>query len=103
MKLSLRNGLFLGLAAGALSALLSAPKSGKELRHDLKDKLNSVPYHFFNLLESLVDLTASVLDFAKTTFREQSDKLSDALSCGISAAKERSQELRKTVSKTITW
>lgn len=95
MKLSLKSGLLIGVLVGIASALLYAPKSGKELREELKDKLNSVPYHFFNLLESLVDLTVSILDFAKEAFQEQSEKLSKAISSGISAAKEKSDELKK--------
>ncbi len=99
MKLSLKHGLFLGLILGVASALLYAPKSGKELREDLKDKISDVPHHFFNLLESLVDLIVSVLDFAKSAFSEQSEKFSDAINCGINAAKEKAEELKKFTTK----
>ena len=95
MKLSLKHGLFLGLIIGVASALLYAPKTGKEIRAELKDKLNNVPYHFFNLLESLIDLTVSVLDFAKVAFHEQQEKLSRAFVSGINAAKEKTDELKK--------
>ena len=95
MRLSLKRGLFLGLLVGVASAFLYAPKSGKELREDLKEKASNVPYHFLNLLESLVDLVVSVLDFAKIAFQEQSERLSKAVSSGINAAKEKSDELKK--------
>ena len=95
MKLSLKHGLFLGLIIGVASALLYAPKTGKEIRAELKDKLNNVPYHFFNLLESLIDLTVSVLDFAKVAFHEQQEKLSRAFVSGINASKEKTDELKK--------
>ena len=101
MKLSLKHGLFLGLLVGIASAFLYAPKAGKELREELKDKASNVPYHFLNLLESLVDLAVSVLDFAKEAFQEQRDKLSHAVTTGINAAKEKSGELRK-FADTIT-
>lgn len=95
MKPTLKNGLFFGLVVGVTSALLYAPKAGKELREELKDKLNNVPYHFFNLLESIVDLTASVLDFSKEAFQEQREKLSKAVNSGIVAAKEKTDELKR--------
>ncbi len=101
MKMSLKNGLFLGLLLGVASAFLYAPKTGKELREELKDKLNNVPYHFFNLVESIVDLAASVLDFAKESFNEQKHRLSKAVEAGVSVAKEKTTELRNlAASKT---
>ena len=102
MKLSLKNGLFLGLLVGIASAFLYAPKKGKELREELKDKTDSISHHFLNLLESLVDLTVSVLDFFKTAVLEQSEKVSKALSCGVSAAKEKTEELKKYTTSAVS-
>ena len=95
MKLTLKRGLLLGLLIGVASALLYAPKTGKELREELKEKVEAVPHNFFNFLESLIDLTLSVLDFAKTAFKEQSVRFSKAFESGVSAAKEKSDELKK--------
>ena len=95
MKLTLKRGLFLGLLIGVASALLYAPKTGKELREELKEKVEAVPQNFFNLLESLIDLTVSVLDFAKAAFKEQSFRFSKAFESGLSAAKEKSDELKR--------
>ena len=94
MKMSLKNGLLLGLIIGIGSAILCAPKSGKELREDLKKKVEAVPYHFLNFLESVVDLALSVLDFAKESFKEQGYKISKAVEQGVNAAKEKSKELK---------
>ena len=99
MKLSLKRGILLGLIIGIGSALLYAPKSGREIREDVKEKLNSVPRNFFNLLESLIDLSLAVLDFAKDAFREQGERFSNALSKGVSAAREKTDEL-KTLATT---
>ena len=95
MKLTLKRGLLLGLLIGVASALLYAPKTGKELREELKEKVDAVPKNFFNFLESLIDLTVSVLDFAKVAFKEQSYRFSKAFESGVSAAKEKSDELKK--------
>lgn len=100
MKLSLKNGLLLGLLIGLASAVLYTPKSGKELREGLKDKVDKVPFHFFNFLESLIDLTLSVLDFAKSAFQEQRERLSSALSTGIAAARVKADELKKYANST---
>lgn len=72
MKLTLKRGLLLGGLLGIASAFLYAPKPGKELRAELRGKLDSVPKHLLDLLESIVDLTYSVFDFAKVSFEEQS-------------------------------
>lgn len=95
MKLSVKNGLFFGLLIGVIAALLYAPKPGKELRCELKEKIETVPKHFLSFLESLVDLMVSVLDFGMSAFQEQGTKLSKAVSTGVSAAKEKATELKK--------
>lgn len=98
MKLSFKNGILLGLIVGIGSALLCAPKSGKELREELKEKLQAVPYHFLNFVESLIDLTVSVLDFAKDSFKEQGHKISKAFEHGVNAAKEKTKEMKSFTS-----
>ncbi len=99
MKLSLKNGLLFGLLIGAVAALLYAPKTGEELREELKEKVDAVPNNFFTFLESVIDLTISVLDFARSAFKEQSSKFSKAFESGVSAAREKSEELRKYASQ----
>ncbi len=99
MKMSLKKGLFLGLLIGVVAALLYAPKTGKELREELKGKVEAVPNKFFDFLESLIDLTMSVLDFAKAAFKEQSYRFSRAFESGVNAAKEKSDELKKYASE----
>jgi gas vesicle protein len=41
-KVNFFKGLFIGSALGALAGILFAPKSGKELRSDIKDKGNKI-------------------------------------------------------------
>ncbi len=96
--MKMKDGLTLGFILGAITALLCAPKSGKELRKELKGKVNIVPKNFYTLMESVVDLSASVLDFAKDSFKEQSERFSEAVHKGLDVAKEKSDELKKLAS-----
>jgi gas vesicle protein len=41
-KVNFFKGLFIGGALGALAGILFAPKSGKDLRSDIKDKGNKI-------------------------------------------------------------
>lgn len=102
MKLSVKNGLFFGVLLGIASAFLYAPKSGKELREELKDQISSVPRNFLNLLESIVDLALSVLDFAKVAFSEQGERISKAVNSGISAAHKKTEELKRYATKAVS-
>ncbi|MBI1857705.1 MAG: YtxH domain-containing protein [Candidatus Melainabacteria bacterium] len=97
-----KDGLLLGVILGLGSALLYTPKPGEEVREEVREKLDSVPRHFFNLLESLIDLSISVLDFSKGAFEGQGERLSKAVSSGIDAAREKSEELRKMTSNTLS-
>ena len=99
MKLTLKRGLVLGVLVGIASAFLYAPKPGKELRAELRGRLNLVPKRLLDLLESIVDLTYSVFDFAKATIDEQGEKISCAVTSGLTAAKEKSEELKRKVLK----
>ena len=101
MRLSLKSGLVVGFLLGAVSAFLYAPKTGKELREELREKIDAVPYHFFNLMESVVDLSLSVLDFAKESFGEHSYKFSKAVESGIAACKEKSKEMKDLASNVV--
>ena len=98
MKLTLKHGLFFGFLIGVISALLYAPKAGKELRAELKDKASTVPEHFFSFMESLVDLIVSIMDFTLKAVEEQKDKLSKAVETGLHVAKDKSNELKKMAS-----
>ena len=65
------KGLIIGGVSGALAGLLFAPKSGKKLRADIKEKGS----------DALKDTKASCLDTqkkAKSVFEDTVDLLSDA-------------------------
>lgn len=59
--------LFVGIAA-AITALLLAPKSGKELRKDIKEQVNSVK-------EQAMDKAAEFADEIKESYREVEEEI----------------------------
>ena len=89
------KGLFVGLLAGgamgALVALLTAPKSGKELRKDIKNKTNE----YYDETEKFI---ADAKVKAKDMMNE-GKKRSDQL---IANAKSKSEELLKNAERIFT-
>jgi len=74
--------LLIGLGAGALAGLLLAPKSGKQLRKDLKRGYDDA-----------LDTVGDWADDAKDHVRNASDKVRDVASRGAEIA----EDLRDTV------
>jgi gas vesicle protein len=74
--------LFIGLGAGALVALLLAPKTGKQIRRDLRKKYEGAR-------DAVQDLT-----------EEAKDRMEDAMERGaewVDAAREKVEPLRSAV------
>src|SRR5882757_11043932 len=74
--------LLIGLGAGALAGLLLAPKTGKQMRRDLKRGYDDA-----------VDTVGDWADEAKDRVRDVSDRVRDVASRGADMA----EELRDTV------
>jgi len=83
--------LLIGIGAGALAALILAPKTGKQFRRDLKRGYEDAK-------ETLQDWTEEAKDRA----RDVSDRVRDAAERGASLAddlRERVEPLRRAVSR----
>jgi len=52
-------GLFIGALGGVTVGLLVAPKSGKDLRGDLKENARNIPERASELMDDTLDLYAS--------------------------------------------
>jgi len=78
--------LLIGLGAGALAGLLLAPKSGKQLRRDIRNGLDDAK-------ETLGDWA----DDAKSHLRDAGDRVRDIASQGADMA----EELRDTVREKV--
>jgi len=88
--------LLIGLGAGALAGLLLAPKSGKQLRRDLKRGYDDA-----------VDTVGDWADEAKDRVREAGDRVRDVASRGADAAadlkdavREKAEPLRRAINRS---
>jgi gas vesicle protein len=84
--------LFIGLGAGALAALLLAPKTGKQMRRDLQRGY-----------EGAKDTLGDWADEAKDRVRDASDRVRDAAARGADIAedlRERVEPLRRAIKRS---
>jgi gas vesicle protein len=87
--------LLIGLGAGALAGLLLAPKTGKQMRRDLKRGYDGA-----------VDTVGDWADEAKDRVRDVSDRVRDVASRGADMAEEfrdtvrdKSEPLRRAINR----
>jgi len=88
--------LLIGLGAGALAGLLLAPKSGKQLRRDIKRGYDDA-----------VDTVGDWADEAKDRVREAGDHVREAASRGADlaadlrdTAREKAEPLRRAINRS---
>jgi gas vesicle protein len=84
--------LLIGLGAGALAGLLLAPKTGKQLRRDLKRGYDDAR-----------DTVEDWADEAKDRVREASDRVRDVAARGVEIAedlREKVEPLRRAINRS---
>jgi gas vesicle protein len=88
--------LLIGLGAGALAGLLLAPKTGKQMRRDLKRGYDDA-----------IDTVEDWADEAKDRVREASERVRDVASRGAemaedfrNTAREKVEPLRKAINRS---
>lgn len=77
-KDSILAGVLFGLVSGAVFTLLCTPKTGKELREDLKAKANDLPKEVNHLLGDIKDLYNKTSELFGSLSKEQYSKLKNA-------------------------
>jgi gas vesicle protein len=82
--------LLIGLGAGALAGLLLAPKSGKDLRKDIKRGYDDA-----------LDTVGDWADDAKDRVRDAGKSVRDAASRGIDAASGLAEDLREAAREKV--
>lgn len=96
-------GLFIGALGGATVALLTAPKSGKELRSDLKDGAAALPERVSELMDDTLDLYASGVNYAQLAVEEQTMRVKRAVAAGKLAAAKKREELDYSSSTVLPF
>ncbi len=86
-------GLFLGLIGGTTIALLTAPKTGKEMRGALKESARTLPEKLSGLVDDSAELYTSGLSYLQTIAEEQAVRVRKAVAAGKLAAAKKREEL----------
>jgi gas vesicle protein len=87
-KINFFKGLLIGSAVGALAGILFAPKSGKELRSDIKNKGNKI-------IKDGQELYADASTKAKEIFVEVRDKAKELKKEAEDAGEKMSDEVHE--------
>lgn len=86
-------GLVVGALGGAALALLTAPKSGSEVRGVIKKTATDMPERVSELVDDSLDLYASALNYCQLLIEEQTMRLKRAVAAGKLAAAKKREEL----------
>lgn len=87
---------FAGAAAGAIAGLLLAPSSGAQTRKALADKTTSV----FGVAQALLFSAKVSAENMAASCKEQTSRLSAAVSAGVEEARKIKQDLSDMSSQT---
>lgn len=96
-------GLLLGAAGGVTLGLLTAPKSGKELRGELKESARTLPDRASELMDDTLDLYASGVNYAQLAVEEQTMRVKRAVQAGKLAAAKKREELDYSSSSVLPF
>lgn len=96
-------GLLLGAVGGVTVGLLTAPKSGKEFRGDLKESARTLPERVSELMDDTLDLYASGVNYAQLAVEEQTMRVKRAVAAGKLAAAKKREELDYSSSSVLPF
>jgi gas vesicle protein len=86
-------GLIFGVCGGAALALLTAPKSGSEIRGTIKRSTKDIPYKFRDIIDQTLDLYAAALNACQSVIEDQTVGIKRAVAAGKLAAAKQREEL----------
>ena len=96
-------GLLLGAAGGVTLGLLVAPKSGRELRGELRDNARNLPDRASELMDDTLDLYASGVNYAQLAVEDQTMRVKRAVAAGKLAAAKKREELDYSSSSVLPF
>lgn len=86
-------GLFVGAAGGATVAFLVAPKSGNEVRGEIRKTAQDMPEKMGEIVDDSLDLYASTLNYCQLLVEEQTSRMKRAVAAGKLAAAKKREEI----------
>jgi gas vesicle protein len=98
MKRSFWKGTFMGVMLGALAGILLAPKSGKETRGDIKDKVKGTYQDVVARLETMSDEVGGKVDSLKEAAKDLKGEAREESQELIRRAEVLKQDLRVSAS-----
>jgi gas vesicle protein len=96
-------GLFLGVLGGATIAILTAPKSGTEMRGQLKETARTMPDRVTNIVDDSLDLYATGVNYLQVIMEEQTMRLKRAVAAGKLAAAKKREEIETGGSSVLPF
>jgi gas vesicle protein len=86
-------GFLVGAIGGVTVGLMVAPKSGKELRTELKENARALPERASEIMDDTLDLYASGINYAQLAVEDQTMRVKRAVAAGKLAAAKKREEL----------
>lgn len=96
-------GLMLGICGGATIAILTTPKSGTEIRGQLRETARDLPDRMSELVDDSLDLYASGVNYLQLVMEEQTMRLRRAVAAGKLAAAKKREELELGSSSVLPF
>jgi gas vesicle protein len=94
-------GLLFGATAGAITALLLAPKSGKELRRDLADRSGEIYGNVETAVSSAVNVGKAKAQEIITSAKKQADVLIKNAEKMVTEARSKATDAKGSVQSTF--
>ncbi|MEW5818890.1 MAG: YtxH domain-containing protein [Cyanobacteriota bacterium] len=88
-------GLVFGMGIGAALGLLLAPKSGNEIRTNLKNIAHDLPGNLNQTMDDTKDKCESFIDKTRYSIEKKFSKIDNAIRAGKMAAAKQSEELEE--------
>jgi gas vesicle protein len=93
------GSFLLGLAVGACVALLFAPRSGDELRGEIKRRAKRVGDQAIGSFSDARERVEQRLESARLALEEKKQRMTDAVAAGRAAARKAARDARQEMSK----
>lgn len=96
-------GLILGVFGGAALAMLTAPRSGSEIRGAIRRSAKDVPDRFREIIDDSLDLYASALNYCQLVIEEQTMGIKRGVAAAKLAAAKKREELEMGGSSVLPF